>query len=327
VEEDKKIELGMNGAAARIADEMEERADMLGVSVSRASCGAKLIDAGINSPGSPEAGKMFSEACLGGGARVTFGLPESGRAWLPCVTVTANEPARFCMASQYAGWAIRGGACPEFFALGSGPARALYGAEEIFKRIGYAESSERAVIALETRSFPPGEALVYIAASCRVAPENLIVLLAPTASVVGCVQVAARIVETGLHKLYELGFDIRRVSAGWGTSPVAPVAANDALAIGWTNDVILYGGRVWYTADCEDEDIERIIDKLPANSSIDYGTPFYDLLKRYDWDFYKIDPMLFSPAVFAINNARTGRVFRAGATDDAMLERLFGPRG
>jgi methenyltetrahydromethanopterin cyclohydrolase len=230
------------------------------------------------------------------------------------------------MASQYAGWTIKGGEDSKFFALGSGPARALYGAEEIFKQIGCTESAERAVLALETRCFPPDDVLAYVAESCRVAPENLIVLLAPTASVVGCIQVAARIVETGMHKLHELGFDIKRVTAGWGTSPVAPVAANDGLAIGWTNDVILYGGRVWYTVDCDDGDIERIIDKLPANSSIDYGTPFYDLLKRYDWDFYKIDPMLFSPAVFAINNARTGRTFRAGATDIAILERQFGSR-
>ncbi|MDR0648768.1 MAG: methenyltetrahydromethanopterin cyclohydrolase [Synergistaceae bacterium] len=310
----------LNDRARKIAKRMIKMSDRIGVVVSESQNGAVLIDAGIKAPGSPEAGRLFSEACLGGTARVSLGLSEFGGVCLPSVTVVADEPVRGCMASQYAGWTIKGEGERPYFAMGSGPARALYGAEEIFKKIGNAERSDTAVLALETRAYPPDGVLEYICGRCGVKPERLFVLLAPTASIAGCVQVAARIVETGLHKLHELGFDINNVTAGWGAAPIAPVAANDGAAIGWTNDGILYGGRAWYTVVCDDEEITGILGKLPASASPDYGTPFFDLLKRYEWDFYKIDPLLFSPAEVCVNNARSGRTYRAGSVNPSILK-------
>ncbi|MDR1516154.1 MAG: methenyltetrahydromethanopterin cyclohydrolase [Synergistaceae bacterium] len=326
----KKNYPNLNDRAYKIVKKMIKVSEHIGVTVSRAQNGAALIDAGIKTPGSPEAGRLFAEVCLGGTAEVSLGLSELGGASLPSVTVVVSDPVRGCMASQYAGWTIKTEGERPYFAMGSGPARALYGAEEIFKTIGNTERTEKpqaAVLALETRTYPPEDVLQYIAGRCGVEPEKLFVLLAPTASIAGCVQVAARIVETGLHKLHELGFDIKSVTAGWGTAPIAPVAANDGVAIGWTNDGILYGGRTWYTANCEDEEITKILDKLPAGASSDYGTPFFDLLKRYEWDFYKIDPMLFSPAEICINNARSGRTYRAGAITPSILKGWIGVDG
>jgi methenyltetrahydromethanopterin cyclohydrolase len=317
----------INARAYRIAKKMIARAAALGVSASEAKCGAVLIDSGIRSPGSPEAGRLFSKICLGGAASVTLGLSELGGVVLPSVTVVVNEPVRGCMASQYAGWAIKtegGEGRKPYFAMGSGPARALCGAEEIFKKIGCEEKSDVAVLALETREYPPDAALEYIAERCGVKPGKLVVLMAPTASVVGCVQVSARIVETGLHKLHELGFDINRVTAGWGVAPIAPVASNDGLAIGWTNDCVLYGGRAWYTVDCEDGEITRVLGSLPSGASSEYGTPFFELFKRCEWDFYRMDPLLFSPAVVCINNVRTGRSYRAGEVNPAILAEMAG---
>ena len=316
----------INARAYRMAEKMIARAPALGVAASKAACGAILIDAGIKSRGSPEAGRLFSKICLGGTASVTLGLSDLGGVVLPSVTVVVNEPVRGCMASQYACWTIKTGreGRKPYFAMGSGPARALYGSEEIFGKIGCAEKSDVAVLALETREYPPESVLEYIAEQCGVKPGKLVVLMAPTASVVGCVQVSARIVETGMHKLHGLGFDINRVTAGWGVAPIAPVAANDGLAIGWTNDCVLYGGMAWYTADCEDEEITRVLGRLPAGASAEYGTPFFDLLKRCDWDFYRIDPLLFSPAVVCINNVRTGRSYRAGEVNPALLAEMAG---
>lgn len=310
----------MNESARAIARTMLRDAAHLGVELSVTACGAEVLDCGIHAAGSPEAGRFYAMACLGGCGQVELGAMTMGRHWTPSVTVRVNEPVRGCMASQYAGWLIKGDEERHYFAMASGPARALYGGEELFREIGCREESDVALLALETRLYPPDSVLEYIASGCGVNPENLMVLLAPSASVVGSVQVAARIVETGLHKLHALGFDIGCVSTGWGEAPIAPIAANDGQAIGWTNDAILYGGRAWYIVSCEDEQIEAILPKLPACSSPDYGVPFFELLRRHSWDFYQIDPMLFSPAVVYVNNAQTGKTYVAGRLNEALLE-------
>ena len=83
-------------------------------------------------------------------------------------------------------------------------------------------------------------------------------------------------------------------------------------AIGRTNDCILYGGQARYTVRADDEELAELATRLPASASADYGTPFYDIFKRYDNDFYKIDPMLFSPAEVWLTSATSGRTFHAG---------------
>jgi len=303
---------------------MYPEAERLGVAWRVADCGAEIVDCGIDVPGSPEAGRLFALACLGGSAGVTLSAATLEGRWTPSVKVRVGEPVRSCLASQYAGWMIKDGESG-YFAMGSGPARALYRGEALFREIGCVEESDAGLIALEARSSPPESVLRHIASCCRVEPEKLMVLIAPTASIVGSVQVAARVVETGLHKLHTLGFDVSRVLAGWGEAPIAPVASDDGRAIGRTNDAILYGGRVWYTVDCGDEQITGILPKLPACCSADYGTPFYELLARASWDFYQIDPMLFSPAEVTVNNIRSGRTFTAGRMNEALLaEQWFG---
>jgi methenyltetrahydromethanopterin cyclohydrolase len=116
-----------------------------------------------------------------------------------------------------------------------------------------------------------------------------------------------------------LGFDVRRVVSAMGTAPVPPVAKSDIRAIGRTNDCILYGGQARYTVRAEDDELEALAAKLPASASADYGTPFYDTFKRYDGDFYKIDPLLFSPAEVWLTSATSGRTFHAGGLNPAVL--------
>ena len=71
-----------------------------------------------------------------------------------------------------------------------------------------------------------------------------------------------------------------------------------------------------------------MVERLPATTSPDYGTPFYEIFKRAGNDFYKIDRMLFSPAEVVVNNLASGRVFRAGRLDpDVLLRRRLGAGG
>jgi methenyltetrahydromethanopterin cyclohydrolase len=127
------------------------------------------------------------------------------------------------------------------------------------------------------------------------------------------------VVETALHKLLELGFDVGKIVTGFGSAPLAPVAKNDMRAIGRTNDCILYGGSVHLTLDAEDDELAELAPRVPSSSSRDYGTPFYDLFQRYGGDFYKVDPHLFSPARVSLTNLRSGRSFEAGRLNAEVL--------
>src|SRR6185503_19539454 len=143
----------------------------------------------------------------------------------------------------------------------------------------------------------------------------------------GGVQIVARMIETGLHKMDTIGFDVNRVVSACGTAPLPPVARSDTRAIGRTNDCILYGGQARYTVRADDEELAHLATRLPASASADYGTPFYDIFKRYDSDFYKIDPLLFSPAEVWLTSAATGRTFHGGRVDpDVLRASLLGDR-
>jgi len=317
--------ISVNQRATAIVQQMIEDSEALGVVLHRLSNGTGVLDAGIHTPGSLEAGRLFASACMGGLGRVRFTRQEFGKEgagvnagfWLPSVEVTVNLPHIACMASQYAGWAIR---MPHYFAIGSGPARALHAAEEIFKNLEYRDISETAVLMLEGRELPGTEVASFVAEKCRIKAEQLILLIAPTASLVGSVQIAARSAETGLHKMAELGFDVRRVTAAFGVCPLAPVAADDLHAIGRTNDAILYGAQVCYSVRAEDDALAALIEKIPSISSGDYGVPFYELFMRYKGDFYRIDRLLFSPAQVQIYNLNSGRTFRAGCLNPSLIE-------
>ncbi len=315
--------ISVNERAAEILRRMASQAEVLGVAVHHLSNGATVIDAGIKVPGSLAAGKLFAEACLGGlgevgFTRLSFSGIEGGL-WLPGVSVRVEHPAIACMAAQYAGWAVKRG---KFFAMGSGPARALYAGEELFERLSYRDQAQVAVLLLEGRKLPNEEVVAYVAGKCGVDESQVLLAIAPTASLVGSVQVAARVVETGLHKLIELGFDVEQVVAGFGTCPLAPVAADDLRAIGLTNDAVLYGGQAYYAVQTSDEELEAIIEQVPSSASRDYGTPFYELFQRYG-DFYQIDPLLFSPAEVTFNNIATGRTFHAGGVNVELLRRMM----
>jgi methenyltetrahydromethanopterin cyclohydrolase len=310
-------DLGMNERAWALADSCVERADELRMAPQTLAGGARVIDAGVNVPGGFSAGLALARLCMGGlGDVVHVPVVIGGDTW-PGVQVWTDHPAECCMASQYAGWAIN----PDgYFAMGSGPLRAKARVEkELFAKLGYAEDVSRGVLVLETRAMPTDEIAAWVAGKAGVPAGGVTFVVAPTASHAGGVQIVARSVETGLHKMDTLGFDVRRVVSATGTAPVPPVAKNDLRAIGRTNDCVLYGGQARYTIRAEDDELAELAKRLPASASSDYGSPFYDIFKRYDNDFYKIDPMLFSPAEVWLTSATSGRTFHAGHLNPDVL--------
>ena len=207
--------------------------------------------------------------------------------------------------------------------MASGPGRALIRAEDLYDDLDVDEHASAAVLCLETRDAPPPELAADVAERAGVKARALTLLFAPTASLAGGVQVAARVVETALHKLHELDFDVRRVVSGFGSAPLPPTARKDPDAIGRTNDAILYGGQVELTVDGPDDDFEGLVERLPASASRDYGEPFGTVLEDANWDFYAIDPMLFSPAEVRLVSTASGRSYHAGDVNPEVLERSF----
>jgi len=312
--------MNLNDRAQRLVDRLAADALDLRIDVQTAADGARVLDFGIQAEGGLSAGLAMARVCLADLADVTLQPP--GTADLPCpmVQVVTDWPVLACMASQYAGWQVSVG---KFFAMGSGPMRAAYGKEELFDRIPGRESPTSAVGVLETRKPPTPDAIAFLAEKLRLPPDRLTLLAAPTASIAGTVQVVARALETALHKLYELKFDLTQVVSGVGVAPLPPPAADDVAAIGRTNDAILYGGRVALWVRADDDRLAEVGPRVPSSASRDHGAPFAEIFERYHRDFYKIDPMLFSPAAVVFHNLRTGRSHTFGRPEPDVLRRSF----
>lgn len=310
----------LNERAKLVADELELHAERLRVAVSKVA-GARVIDCGGAVSGSLAAGLSMARVCLGDLADVTYvPCPLTGVGG-PAVQVATDDPVRACLASQYAGWQVSAG---KFFAMGSGPMRALAAREDIFQHIPGKESAAHAVGVLETTKHPTEDVVASIVAKLPPVAEHLTLLVAPTSSIAGTTQVVARSVETALHKLHELKFDVTQVVSAYGVAPLPPVATDFVQAIGRTNDAILYGGRVTLWVRADDEILDALGPRVPSNGSKDHGAPFAEVFARYGGDFYKIDPMLFSPAEVEFRNLKTGRCHRFGAVEPGLLRKSFG---
>jgi methenyltetrahydromethanopterin cyclohydrolase len=310
----------LNERALRIADHMAANAQSLRIAVQQTATGARVLDCGVAAEGGLQAGLGLARVCLAGLAEVALvpgTLPDLP---VPQIQVATDHPLLACMASQYAGWQVSVG---KFFGMGSGPMRALYGKEDLFDHIPGRETAPAAVGALETRKLPTDEVIAHLTERLNLPPAKLTLLVAPAFSLAGNLQVVARSLETALHKLHELKFDLGQVVSGFGTAPLPPVAADELAAIGRTNDAILYGGRVVIWVKADDDQLAEVGPKVPSSSSRDHGAPFAEIFKRYEMDFYKIDPLLFSPAVVCFHNLRTGRSHTFGRVEMDVLRRSF----
>jgi methenyltetrahydromethanopterin cyclohydrolase len=311
----------LNSDAGVLCDEMVNQELALGIRVSRTASGTRLIDCGVAVSGSLEAGRYLARVCLAGRARVEWTASHSPRLLGPAVMVVTDSPMLACMASQYAGWEVKE---DQYFAMGSGPMRAAAAREPLFEELGYREQARQCVGVLESAALPPDELCCSLAEKCGVAAADLTLLVAPTRSQAGTVQVVARSVETALHKLHELGFDLTRIVSGWGVAPLPPTAKDDLAGIGRTNDAILYGGSVVLWVRGDDASLQELGPRLPSSASRDYGRPFGEVLASYGHDFYQVDPLLFSPAQLALVNLDSGHTFRYGERNDQVLASSFG---
>ena len=324
--------ISLNIAALELVQRLCNEAEKYNVLVEETESGATLIDAGINANGGFFAGEIITEICLGGYGKAKVTPIQFGDLVLPSVFVITDHPALSTLASQFAGWQIK---VDGFSAIASGPARALaLKPKLLYEKLKYKDEANAAVLVLETEKKPPEAVICQIAEKCKVTPENLFLIMFSTTSLAGATQVSGRVVETGLHKLERLGLDPLIVRHAWGYAPIVPVHPNSGEAMGRTNDAILYGGVTNYTLKYEDEQkLENIVKQAPSSSSkmlqeakrlAERNPRFLEIFKEAGFDFYKIDPNIFAPAVVAINNMRTGKTFNAGSLDIEVIKGALG---
>jgi methenyltetrahydromethanopterin cyclohydrolase len=317
--------ISVNSRAGVLVDRLLAEADRLRVVASKGSRGETLIDAGAEATGGLDAGILLAEICLGGLGHVTLAPFSATSKWPFHLTVRTSDPVIACLASQYAGWALsHGEGKGAFFALGSGPARALARKEPLFQDLDYRDSADRATLVLESSKPPPAEVVDKVASDCGVAPERLSFIYAPTRSLAGSVQIVARVLEVALHKAHELKFPLARIIDGVATAPLSPPHPDFVTAMGRTNDAIIYGGLVHLFVTGPAAEARELAKALPSATSRDYGQPFSKIFKSFNGDFYKIDPLLFSPAEAMVTAVDSGETFRAGQVSQDLLDASFG---
>jgi methenyltetrahydromethanopterin cyclohydrolase len=312
--------ISVNELAKPLVQELTTKSETLRVNVGKFSNNATYIDAGIECAGGLEAGRIIGEICMGGLGSVSLYHASAVEDWPLSLHVHTSHPVLACLASQYAGWSL---SHEKFHALGSGPGRAIALKEPLFEELGYKDQCDSAVFVLEVDKLPPIEVIDMVAETCKLAPSALTIILTPTSSIAGNMQVVARVLEVAMHKIHELHFPLDHVLDGSASAPLSPPIADFVKAMGRTNDAILFAGRVQLFVKGDDVAAEKLAKELPSSSSRDYGKPFAQIFKDYEYDFFKVDPMLFSPASVMVTAVESGNTFRGGELDPILLNKSF----
>lgn len=315
-----KSQASVNQLSAPLVQKLIAQAEALQLIVSKHEAGCTIIDAGIQCSGSAEAGRIIAEICMGGLGQVTLQADNRFANWHDAIAVSSEQPVLACLASQYAGWAL---SHEKFFSLGSGPARAMAQREDLFKELAYVDTAESTCIVLETDKVPPVQVIEKVLRDTKIAAERLTIILTPTNSIAGVVQIVGRVLEVALHKAHTLHFPLENIVSGTGLAVLPPVASDFMTGMGRTNDAILFGGDVSLKVKGDDAAAAELAKNLPSSASKDYGKTFAEVFKFYNMDFYKIDPFLFSPAKVTVTNVNTGNVFEAGQLNAELINVSF----
>ncbi|MCF2142380.1 MAG: methenyltetrahydromethanopterin cyclohydrolase [Candidatus Heimdallarchaeota archaeon] len=312
----------MNEAAVDLFDEMLEMEEVIKGKMVETRLGPTILDVGLNAPGGLLAGEYTIQVCMGGLAEVSLTTKNySNELTLPAVLVSTDHPAVATIGSQFAGWAIKK---EGYQAIGSGPARILAKKPKtIYEQLPIIDDYPETVIVLEANAYPPDAVLEYLAQKCNVPLDNLCVLLAPTTSMAGAIQIAGRSIETALHQLFHQGMDILTVKSAMGVCPIAPLINKNAQQMmGRTNDMLTYGAEVFLQVAYDDDTkLKAFLSKAVSSHSSEYGRPFFEILQSVGGDFYKIDPGLFAPAKIIVNNTTTGSLFTLGGINFELLKK------
>ena len=312
----------LNHAGVAIIKDAIARAEEFQIHTWKADCGSTLVDMGLNCSGSWKAGQAFVEAGFGGMGKATYGRLDIGPFTVPTIDVWVDHPVLAVVASQAGCWELGKGELAE---IGSGPARAVALADR-WSGHGYHDPDPSAVVVqLQTHRVPSDELCLTVANACHVSPEQVYVVFAPTACLVGAVQVASRTVEQVMIKLFLRGFDIHAVKLGFGTAPVAPLCKDETEMMGRANDALFYGATTVLYADVPDEAITAILPTFTfdVNSGEYWGMPFAAIFNKFNRNWFSVPDLIDSPAKVIINSLQTGHSFVGGQINLEVLARSY----
>jgi methenyltetrahydromethanopterin cyclohydrolase len=300
-----------------------ERDEELGCRAYRMENGTRVIDMGIEVPGSWEAARLFTEIDTGDLASVSYRSHRIDERYsAPAVEIYADRLEIACIAAQISGWKLENGAED---AVGSGPARALAEAEGDFhlRHTDYRDTHHEAVLGLQTTALPTLELAREAARACGVDEHDLYLLVHPSSSITASVQVSARIIEQTINQMIHKEFDVKSLVRARGWCAVAPVTDDEAESMGRINDSLLYGGEAEFWIRGDDAQLEALAPRLVTSSARDYGRLFGELFERAGGKYYAMDPEIHSPAKVQLFNVETGRGFSAGEIRNDILRKSY----
>ncbi|MDD2864740.1 MAG: methenyltetrahydromethanopterin cyclohydrolase, partial [Methylococcales bacterium] len=216
----KMTQASVNKLTQPLVQELITNAAKLRVGVEKLENGCTIIDAGINHVGGLEAGRIIAETCLDGMGTVSISHSPYTTNWPLSVNVHTGNPVLGCLGSQYAGWSL---SHEKYYALGSGPARAMatkqkdgqtIPVEELYQELAYHDEGDAATLVIENDAVPPLAIVEKVAAACGISPEKLTIIVTPTSSLAGGVQVVARVLEVAMHKAHALHFPLENIVDG-----------------------------------------------------------------------------------------------------------------
>jgi methenyltetrahydromethanopterin cyclohydrolase len=324
--------LSVNKLGYEIVKEMIRDCDRLNIAVNELKNGTTVLDCGVNAPGGYKAGEYASKLRMGGLAEVQITNVTYGDTSLPTAVVYTDFPSMIGLCTY-----VWYGIVPqpfdtkaEFSAWISGPGRVLARApQKVFDKIDYEDNSDVAVLVVQSRKLPDEKVANYLAEKCKVSPKNLYLVVTPTESVAGSVQVVAVSgLEDTFWRLTEFfGIPYARIKHALGSTPIPPIHPRvyEVPCI-TSDDAIRYGGIVHYWIESvEGEDLEAIVKSMVIeNYPVNYGKSYYQIGGHPpDLHTFAKEGRGFVVGEAGIYDTRTCRMYKAGKVHIEMIKMLL----
>jgi len=302
--------------------DLEQDACILGLDVSCIENGAKVIDCGVNVPGSLEAGRRITEISQGGMASAYIGTVEIAGVVLPEVVVDSWLPKLSAYGLQVS---VALSEIDPAIRI-SGPILARFADSRLNARREELRGAAWGIAVVESNQLPSLEIVDALACRSGLPAEDIALIVVPTSSAAGVTQIAGRINESVVFTMEEsLGIDCSCVSQLLGAVPIALSTDVGAPFPVTPDDFIHYMGRVTLTVARDlDMDLAQLASQLVFRSTSIYGKLFSELLEATGGVFEAIPGLvdLNKVAQMTVIDRRTGIAFSAGERCESIL---FGP--